>query len=71
MRHKEVKDFKTLLIVPQQVKNFDPNIYRIKNPICPEMIYKCIKRIFRRHVHENLSSKNKPLVVEVILQKVR
>jgi hypothetical protein len=38
------------------------------NPICPQMIYECIKRIFGRKSHDCLSSENKPKVVEVILK---
>jgi hypothetical protein len=63
-----VKDYKTVLIVPEQHQDFDPSSYHTANPICPQMIYECIKRIFGREDHTCLSSACKPKVVEVILK---
>ena len=65
-------DFKTILMVPQQHTDFDAcTSYNWKNPICPQMIYECIKRIFGRKAHDCLSAENKPKVVEVILKFAR
>lgn len=38
------------------------------NPISPQFIYECIKRIFGRKAHDCLSAENKPKVIEVILK---
>jgi len=62
------KDFKSVLILPQQHASFDPQRYNSLNPICPHMIYECCKRIFYRKSHDCLSAENKPKVVEVILK---
>lgn len=62
------KHFKSVLILPEQHPDFDPSAYHTQNPICPQMIYECIKRIFGRKSHDCLSSENKPKVVEVILK---
>ena len=32
---KKVKDYKTVLIVPEQHPDFDPSLYHTQNPICP------------------------------------
>ena len=65
-------DFKTILMVPQQHRSFNAcSHYEWKNPICPQMIYECIKRIFGRKNHDCLSAANKPKVVEVILKFAR
>ena len=43
-----VKDYKTILLVPKQHKDFEPKLYKTPNPICPQMIFECSKRIFNR-----------------------
>ena len=67
-KKKKVRDYKSVLIVPEQHPDFDPSLYHTKNPVCPQMMYECIKRIFSRKSHDCLSSENKPKVVEVILK---
>ena len=62
------KNYKSILIMPEQHPDFDPSRYHTQNPICPQMIYECIKRIFGRKSHDCLSAENKPKVVEVILK---
>jgi len=64
----KARDFKTVLIVPEQHRDFDASLYTTFNPICPHMIYECTKRIFSRKSHDCLSSENKPKVVEVVLK---
>lgn len=64
----KARDCKTVLIVPEQHNDFDSSLYNQLNPICPHMMYECIKRIFSRKSHDCLSSENKPKVVEVILK---
>lgn len=54
--------------MPNQHADFDPALYHTFNPICPHMMYECIKRIFGRKSHDCLSAENKPKVVEVILK---
>ena len=54
--------------MPEQHPDFDMSSYTTLNPICPQMIFECIKRIFGRKDHTCLSSENKPKVVEVILK---
>ncbi|CDW84692.1 UNKNOWN [Stylonychia lemnae] len=59
----------TILILPNQVPVPKLNeLYKCQNPITPQLIYNCIKRIFGRHSHSCLSSENKPKVVEVLLK---
>ena len=67
----KAKEYKTFLIVPSQHQDFEPELYSTQNPICPQMIYECIKRIFSRKSHDCLSSENKPKVVEVLLKFAR
>ena len=62
------KSFKSVIILPEQHSDFDPSSYKMKNPICPQMMFECIKRIFGRPSHDCLSASNKPKVVEVILK---
>lgn len=63
-----VKDYKTILLVPKQHKDFEPKLYKTPNPICPQMIFECSKRIFNRKQHNCLSGANKPKVIDVILK---
>lgn len=65
---RKFRDFKTILILPEQHPSFDASLYHTQNPICPQMIFECIKRIFGRKSHDCLSSDNKPKVAEVILK---
>lgn len=67
-KNRTVKDFRTILIVPKQHRDFEPKLYKTLNPICPQMIYECSKRIFNRKQHNCLSGANKPKVVDVILK---
>jgi hypothetical protein len=60
-------DYKSILILPKQ-DYFNPLLYNQSNPISPQFIYECIKRIFARKSHDCLSSANKPKVIEVILK---
>jgi len=62
------KTHKSVIILPEQHPNFDASLYHTQNPICPQMMFECIKRIFGRPKHDCLSSANKPKVVEVILK---
>lgn len=70
-KKQSVRPYKTILILPEQHIDFDRSSYTTQNPICPQMIYECIKRIFGRKSHDCLSSENKPKVVEVILKFAR
>ena len=63
-----VKDYKTILLVPKQHKDFEPKLYKTPNPICPQMIFECSQRIFNRKQHNCLSGANKPKVIDVILK---
>ena len=63
-----MKTYKTVLVVPEQHQDFNASLYHTTNPICPQMMFECIKRIFGRPSHDCLSSANKPKVVEVILK---
>jgi hypothetical protein len=59
--------YKTIILVPEQTE-FDHNKYVFQNPIAPQFIYECIKRIFSRNGHSCLSGDCKPKVVEVLLK---
>jgi len=41
----KVKSFKSVLVIPEQHPNLNFNLYKEQNPICPEMIFECIKRV--------------------------
>ena len=52
------KDWTTVVLLPKQ-EEWDRTLYKIKNPICPHLIYECCKRIFNRTEHGCLNSSNK------------
>ena len=57
--------------MPEQHSDFENDLfkrYHTQNPISPQMMYECVKRIFGRKSHDCLSSANKPKVVEIILK---
>lgn len=60
-------DYRTVVLLPKQ-EPFDKTLYRVKNPICPHLIFECCKRIFNRKEHGCLSGNNKPKAVEVLLK---
>ena len=62
-----IKDFRTVVLLPK-MEHWQRDLYRDKNPICPHLIYECIKRIFGRKDHNCLSSANKPKAVEIVLK---
>ena len=61
------KDFRTVVLLPKQ-EQWNKNLYRTKNPICPHLIFECCKRIFKRKEHGCLNGFNKPKAVEVVLK---
>lgn len=61
------KDFTTVVLLPKQ-ETWQKSAYKIKNPICPHLIFECCKRIFNRKEHGCLNSSNKPKVIDVILK---
>lgn len=63
----QVRDYRTVVLLPKQ-EPFDKTLYRVKNPICPHLIFECCKRIFNRKEHGCLSGNNKPKAVEVLLK---
>ncbi len=62
-----LKDFRTVVLLPKQ-EQWNKNLYRTKNPICPHLIFECCKRIFKRKEHGCLNGSNKPKAVEVVLK---
>lgn len=56
-----------MVLLPKQ-EYWDKNLYRMKNPICPHLIFECCNRIFKRKEHGCLSGANKPKAVEVVLK---
>lgn len=67
MKKDGVKDFRTVVLLPK-MEPWNRASYLHKNPICPHLIYECVKRIFGRKDHNCLSAANKPKAVEVILK---
>ena len=63
-------NYKTIVMLPQ-MKPFDNRRYMKVNPICPELTYESIKRIFGRVKHGCLNASNKPKAVEVVLKFVK
>lgn len=63
-------NYKTLIMLPLQIP-FDNSRYLKVNPICPELTYESIKRIFGRVKHGCLNGSNKPKAVEVVLKFVK
>ena len=61
------KDYRTVVLLPKN-QPWDKNLYRMKNPICPHLIFECCKRIFSRKEHGCLSGANKPKAVEIVLK---
>lgn len=57
-------------MLPLQIP-FDNSRYLKVNPICPELTYESIKRIFGRVKHGCLNGSNKPKAVEVVLKFVK
>ena len=62
-----IKDYRTVVLLPK-MEQWQKNLYRELNPICPHLIYECCKPIFGRRDHTCLSAANKPKAVEVILK---
>jgi hypothetical protein len=48
--------------------DFDMNTYQIPNPLSPEFVFECIKRIYNRKEHSCLSSANKDKVIDVLIK---
>lgn len=47
---------------------FNPSTYKIQNPLSPEFVFECIKRIYGRKEHSCLSASNKPKVIDVLVK---
>lgn len=56
-----------MVLLPKQ-EAWDKTLYKLKNPICPHLIYECCKRIFGRKEHGCLNASNKPKVIDVVLK---
>ncbi len=61
------KDYRTVVLLPK-MEPWKKSLHRVRNPICPHLIYECCKRIFSRKEHGCLSGSNKPKAVEVVLK---
>jgi len=62
-----LKDYRTVVLLPKN-EIWDKTLYRMRNPICPHLIFECCKRIFNRKEHGCLSGSNKPKAVEIVLK---
>ena len=60
----------SVVLLPKMAP-FDFSRYLHRNPICPQLTFECIRRIFGRKAHNCLSAANKPKSVEVVLKFVK
>jgi len=63
------KDSSKVICLMPCMGDFDSfGTYEIQNPLSPEFVFECIRRIYGRKEHTCLSSANKPKVIDVLIK---